>query len=375
MFDPNVCGYAIDSDDDSGTHSRQHGSGRASPGRGMTAARGARRGPARARLLAAVTLVALTAAGCGGHQSTLAPRSRPAKDISQLWWVMLVASAVIFAIVVMLVLLAIVRHRGQRGGPVNTRPAGTRLILWGGAVIPGIVLFVLFLATVETLEPTAAAKGRSGDLRIEVSGRQWFWDVDYPDQHFRTANEIHIPVGEAVSVGLRTDDVIHSFWVPQLNRKVDMIPGQTNHVVLEADRPGVFRGQCAEFCGLEHAHMAFYVVAQPRPQFEAWLANEERPAPQPATAHLEQGQQVLLGSACVYCHAIQGTNASGRVGPDLTHLASRRSIAAGTLPLNRGTLAGWILDPQHIKPGNYMPATNLDGPHLQALVDYLMSLR
>jgi cytochrome c oxidase subunit 2 len=176
-------------------------------------------------------------------------------------------------------------------------------------------------------------------------------------------------------VGLRTDDVIHSFWVPQLNRKVDMIPGQTNHVVLEADRAGVFRGQCAEFCGLQHAHMAFYVVAEPPAQFEAWLRRQEQPALQPANARLEQGQQVLLGSACVYCHAIQGTNASGRVGPDLTHLASRRSVAAGTLPLNRGTLAAWILDPQHVKPGNYMPATDLGGRDVQALIAYLMSLR
>jgi cytochrome c oxidase subunit 2 len=324
---------------------------------------------------ASALLLALVATSCGGHQSTLSPRSRPAKDISQLWWVMLVASAVIFAVVVMLVIVAIARHRGERGEPVSTRPAGTKLIVYGGAIIPAIVLFVLFLATVETLGPTAAAKGKSGDLRIEVTGRQWFWDVDYPDQHFRTANELHIPVGEAVSVGLRTDDVIHSFWVPQLNRKVDMIPGQTNHVVLEADRAGVFRGQCAEFCGLQHAHMAFYVVAQPRAQFEAWLAGQQRPAPQPANAQLEQGQQVLLGSACVYCHTIQGTNASGRVGPDLTHLASRQSIAAGTLPLNRGTLAGWILDPQHVKPGNYMPATDLTGPNVQALIAYLMSLR
>jgi cytochrome c oxidase subunit II len=333
------------------------------------------RTPGRSGTLALAGLLALVATSCGGDQSTLAPSSRPAKDISQLWWVMLVASAVIFAVVVMLVLVAIARQRGQRGEPVTRRAAGTRLIVYGGAVIPAIVLFVLFLATVETLGPTAAAKGRSGDLRVEVTGRQWFWDVDYPDQHVRTANELHIPVGEAVSVGLRTDDVIHSFWVPELNRKVDMIPGQTNHVVLEADRAGVFRGQCAEFCGLQHAHMAFFVVAEPRAEFNAWLARQRRPAPQPADAQLEQGQQVLLGSACVYCHTIQGTNASGRVGPDLTHLASRQSIAAGTLPLNRGTLAGWILDPQHVKPGNYMPATNLNGPDLQALVAYLMSLR
>jgi cytochrome c oxidase subunit II len=335
--------------------------------------RGARR--VRGSACLGALALSLVAASCGGSQSTLAPKSRPAKDIAQLWWVMLVASAVIFAIVVMLVLVAIVRNRGTRGEAVSMRPAGTRLIIYGGAVLPAIVLFVLFLATVETLGPTAAARGGHGDLKIEISGRQWFWDVDYVNQHFRTANELHIPVGEPVSVGLQTDDVIHSFWVPKLNRKVDMIPGQTNHVVLEADHAGVFRGQCAEFCGLQHAHMAFYVVAQPRAAFDAWLTQQERPAPQPATSELEEGQQVLLGSACVYCHTIGGTNASGKVGPDLTHLASRLSIAAGTLRMSRGNLAGWILDPQHVKPGNYMPATNLDGPHLQALIDYLASLR
>jgi len=314
-------------------------------------------------------------AGCGGDQSTLSPQSRSAKDISQLWWVMMVGSAIVFAVVVMLMLIAVVRNRGQRGEPVSRRRIGNRLVVVGGAVIPAAVLVVLFIATVQTLPPTAAARGGRGNLRIEVTGRQWFWDIDYPDQHFRTANEIHIPVGEPVSFGLRTDDVVHSFWVPRLNRKVDMIPGQTNHVLLEADAPGTYRGQCAEFCGVGHANMGFTVIAQTKASFAAWVADQERPASQPATADIEAGQQVLLGSSCVYCHTISGTNATGRVGPDLTHVGSRRMIAAATLLNGPGQLGGWILDPQHVKPGNRMPATNLSGPELQSLIAYLLSLK
>jgi cytochrome c oxidase subunit II len=288
---------------------------------------------------------------------------------------MMVGSAIIFAVVVMLMLIAVVRNRGQRGDAPSRRRVGSRLVVVAGAVIPAVVLTVLFVATVETLPPTAAARGGRGDLRIEVTGREWFWDVDYPDEHFRTANEIHIPVGEPVSFGLRTDDVIHSFWVPRLNRKVDMIPGETNHVVLEANAPGTYRGQCAEFCGVGHATMGFTVIAQSKAAFAAWLADQERPAAAPATADLEAGQQVLLGSSCVYCHTISGTNATGRVGPDLTHVGSRQMIAAATLLNGPGQLGGWILDPQHVKPGNRMPATNLTGPELQSLIAYLLSLK
>jgi cytochrome c oxidase subunit 2 len=289
--------------------------------------------------------------------------------------VILVGSAIVFAVVVMLVLVGIARNRGRRGEPVSRKPAGTRLVIVGGALVPAAVLTALFVATVQTLPPTAAARGGRGDLRIEVTGRQWFWDVDYPQQHFRTANEIHIPVGEPVSFGLRTDDVLHSFWVPRLNRKVDMIPGRTNHVVLEADRAGTYRGQCAEFCGVSHALMGFVVVAQSRRAFERWVADQQKPAPAPASATLVTGQQVLLGSSCVYCHTIAGTNATGRVGPDLTHVGSRRMLAAATIANGPGPLAGWILDPQHVKPGNHMPATNLTGPELQALIAYLLSLK
>jgi cytochrome c oxidase subunit 2 len=321
-------------------------------------------------LLIASAVTAL--AGCG-DQSTLSPNSDAARDISNLWWGMLIGSAVILAIVLLLLTLGLLRRRGTE--PAERRPVGggTWVVALGGLVVPVVVLVVLFIVTIGTL-PTTSAAGKDTSLTIDVTGRQWFWDVDYPDAHVRTANEIHIPVGTSVLVRVHSDDVIHSLWVPQLNRKIDVIPGRTNEVVWHADRTGTFRGQCAEFCGLQHAHMSLYVVVQPRAQFDTWLAAAAKPEPLPATAELERGQQVFLGSACEYCHTIAGTNATGTVGPDLTHLASRLSLAAGTIPNTEGYLAGWILDPQHIKPENKMPATALSGSELQVLLAYLESL-
>jgi len=311
-------------------------------------------------------------AGCG-DQSTLSPASHASHTISSLWWGMLIGSAVILAVVLSLLTLGLLRRRGIE--PDERRPVGggTWLVATGGLAVPLVVLVVLFIITIGAL-PTTSAAGKNTTLTIDVVGRQWFWDVDYPGSGVRTANEIHIPVGTSVLVRVRSADVIHSLWVPMLNRKIDVIPGRTNEVVWRADRTGTFRGQCAEFCGVEHAHMALYVVAEPRPSFDAWIAAQARPEPPPATPALERGQQIFLGSACEYCHTIAGTNASGTIGPDLTHLAIRLSLGAGTIPNSKGYLAGWILDPQHIKPGNRMPATALDGPELQSLLAYLESL-
>ena len=322
----------------------------------------------------AVLLLTLVAAGCGENdQSMLAPKSSASDQIARLWWVMLVASAVIFGVVLVLLFVAVLRRRGAE--PATTKGGGLWIPAIGGIAIPVVVLTALFALTLRTLPKTSPAAASATGLTIDVVGRQWFWDVSYPDKDVRTANELHIPVGVPVNVEVSSADVVHSFWVPELNRKIDMIPGQVNRVTLEADRAGVYRGQCAEFCGLQHAHMAFYVVAEPRAAFDAWLAREAKPAPAPATPELERGQQVLLGSACVYCHTIGGTNASGKIGPDLTHLASRQAIGAGVVPNTPGYLAGWILDPQHLKPGNKMPATALSGPELQDLLAYLRTLR
>lgn len=329
----------------------------------------------RAPVAASVSLLlALVVAGCSGEdQSTLSPKSNASHEIARLWWVMLIASAVIFGVVLVLIVVAVLRRRGPEA-PVR-RGGGLWIPAVGGIAAPIVILVALFALTLRTLPKTSPAAADDTGLTIQVTGRQWFWDVTYPASGVRTANELHIPVGVPVNVEVTSGDVVHSFWVPELNRKIDMIPGQTNRVTLEADTPGTFRGQCAEFCGLQHAHMAFYVVAQPRDDFDGWLARESKPAAAPATPELERGQQVLLGSACVYCHTIDGTNASGKIGPDLTHLASRRSLAAGLLPNSKGYLGGWILDPQHLKPGNKMPGTDLSGPELQDLLAYLESLK
>jgi cytochrome c oxidase subunit II len=324
---------------------------------------------------ALVTLVAGAAAGCGGNgQSALSPGGKDAKDITSLWWIMFIAAAVIFAVVLTLLLVAVLRRRGSQT-EAGRGWAGTWLPVVGGIAVPTLVLAALFALTLGTLSSTSPAQAGAAALTIHVTGRQWFWDVSYPSAHVRTANEIHLPVGEPVQVDLSSGDVIHSFWVPELNRKVDMIPGKTNTVTLEATHPGTFRGQCAEFCGLQHANMAFVVVAEEPERFHAWLQEQSMPARPPPTRALKSGQEVFLGSGCVYCHTIAGTNASGKVGPDLTHLASRSFIGAGVAPNSPGELAGWILDPQHLKPGNRMPGTDLSGPELQDLLDYLESLR
>jgi cytochrome c oxidase subunit 2 len=230
---------------------------------------------------------------------------------------------------------------------------------------------------VENAAATADLGGNAeANLDIEIIGHQWWWEVHYTNQDFDTANEIHIPVGQTVTLHVTTADVIHSFWVPELHGKMDLIPGQTNTFTIQADQAGVYRGQCAEFCGAQHAHMAFLVIAESAEDFQTWLDHQSQPGAEPEVGSLEQqGQQAFLGSACVYCHTIEGTNASGHVGPDLTHLASRRTIASGILPNTPGNLAGWIINSQTIKPGNHMPPMNLNGDQVQALLAYLATLK
>ncbi|MCC6829749.1 MAG: cytochrome c oxidase subunit II [Thermoleophilia bacterium] len=329
---------------------------------------------ARRALGAVLLITVLTVAGCGGDQSTLDPQGRGADRIATLWWVMLVGAAVVFAVVLLLMALAVLRRRDGAPRATVLRP-GPVMVGAGGILVPLVVLTALFVVTLRTLPGTSAsANGGDRDAAVVVEARQWFWNVDYPSAGIREANVIHIPVGRPVDVAVRSYDVVHSLWVPQLNRKVDAIPGTENHVTFQADRPGTFRGQCAEFCGVQHAHMALQVIAMPQAAYDRWRAGDRATPPvRPAAA--EAGEQVFMSSACVYCHRIEGTNASGNVGPDLTHLASRPTLAGGVVPNTPGYLAGWILDPQHLKPGTLMPGTDLSGPELQRLLAYLGTLR
>jgi cytochrome c oxidase subunit II len=310
-------------------------------------------------------------AGCGSSQSTLAPHSGPAGDIDTLWWVMFIGSAIVFGVVTVLLLVGALRRRGSRTPAQTDTPAARRLVLFGGALIPLVVLIALFAFVLNTLPSTSAAQARKGRLTIRVIGHQWFWEVRYPASGVVTANEIHIPVGVPVRIEARTADVIHSFWVPALNRKIDMIPGRDNELLLRADRAGTYRGQCAEFCGLEHALMAFSVVAESRGSFDAWLANQ-RGTPSGGS---DNGRSVFMTAGCAGCHTIRGTAAIGRVGPDLTHVGARATLAAGTIPNTPDELRRWIRDPQHAKPGNRMPALGLSDDQLDSVVAYLEGLK
>jgi cytochrome c oxidase subunit II len=293
----------------------------------------------------------------------------------------------IFVIVVGLALLSIGRrHRGIQQEPLEgshlpSARTETRLRTVVG-IATGLTVLILFGLTVVSVSVgkiVSASIAPTGSLMIEVTGTQWWWKVRYasddPSRTLQTANEIHIPVGQPVAIRGNSDDVIHSFWVPSLQGKRDLIPGRPTLEWLQADRPGEYRGQCAEFCGLQHAHMAFWVIAETPDQFSAWMDHQLRPAVEPSDDENKRGQEIFLKSACVLCHTIRGTDAGAQAGPDLTHFGSRKTIAAGTLSNTRGNLAGWIADPQNIKPGTHMATVPIQPAEMQPLIDYLESLK
>jgi cytochrome c oxidase subunit 2 len=331
----------------------------------------------RARLGLLIAAATLVAAGCGGKQSTLAPAGKPARDIATLWWWMLLAACVVFAGALAMIGLAWVRRR--RPGMPLLRGGGKRqfaLVVVFGIVIPLVTNVALFVvANFVVIQDTEAPAEASTPLTIEVTGRQWFWEVRYPGTPAVAANEIHIPVRTRVNVIATTGDVIHSFWVPRLNRKIDMIPGRRNRILLYADHPGLYRGQCAEFCGLQHAHMAMYVQAQEPADFRRWLRAEAAGARAPTTPAQQTGRRAFFRDHCADCHALRGTPARGDVGPDLTHVGSRTTIAALMLPMDAQGLATWLRDPQHVKPGNRMPNLGLSDADVKSLVAYLESLK
>ena len=345
-----------------------------------TGTAGAARFGAIRYLMRGMLLVFLLASGCAGVPatdipSTLDARGLAAANIAELWWILFgLGTAVFVAVTGLLLYIVLARRRRLDDDEVDLRPVNGRpWILWGGVIIPLVILLAAFFFNMRSLI-ALASPAPATPLTVEVIGHRWWWEVRYPDESIVTANEIRIPVGQPVQVNLTSLDVIHSFWVPQLGGKMDLNPGEVNSTWIQADERGVYRGLCAEFCGLQHARMHFLVVVDSEEAFNTWLARESQPAPEPTNELIHRGQQVFLGSACVYCHTVRGTNASGDLGPDLTHLNSRLSLAAGILENNPGNLAAWIVDPQHLKPGNLMPPTNLDGEELQALLAYLETL-
>lgn len=316
-----------------------------------------------------------------GLHSALDAAGPQAGRIEVLWWIFFWVCLAVFILVVTALLAAVLRRRGVDRRLLEEpegKERGLVRAVGGATAVSALVLIGLLIASVTTGRVVGSLAPPDA-LTLEVVGHQWWWEIIYEDpvpaRRFTTANEIHIPVGRPIRIKTRSSDVIHSFWVPNLHGKRDLIPGQPSETWLQADRAGVFSGPCAEYCGLQHANMALVVVAEPPAVFEAWRAAQLQPAPPPSTALQSRGQAVFLSLPCPTCHTIAGTDAGGRAGPDLTHLASRRTLAAGTFPNNRGHLAGWILDPQTQKPGNKMPAVALQSDDLQSLLAYLESLR
>lgn len=327
-------------------------------------------------LLARSTALAagmLLLAGCSGPQSALDPAGRGAERIADLFWVMTAGSVVVW-----LAVIALAVYVTRASPEAHSRRRTNLLIIGGGAVIPTVVLAGL-LGYGLALMPDLLAPAPEGSLRIVVSGEQWWWRVRYlrPDgEAVELANEIRLPVGEPVEFTLQSPDVIHSFWIPGLGGKMDMIPGRTTRLTLAPTRRGVFRGACAEYCGTSHALMAFDVVVLEKEDFARWLAHQAGPAQGSAEPHAVHGQDLFLANGCGACHTIRGTVADGVVGPDLTHVGSRLSLGAGLLPNELDAFVRWIAHTEEVKPGVHMPAFGmLPAEDLQALAVYLDGLQ
>jgi cytochrome c oxidase subunit 2 len=316
--------------------------------------------------------------------SALEAMGPQAADIVRLWRVFVLICSVVFGAILAVLLWILWRTpRANEGSPALVPdPAAPETRSHRNVVRAVMASTVLLLVLIVASVFTDRALGRIplGDaLTVEVTAHQWWWTVRYPQgppsDLAETANEIHIPVGRPVVVKLNSDDVIHSLWIPNLAGKKDLIPGRTAVMHLQADRPGVYRGQCAEFCGYQHALMGLLVVAHPPAEFESWLQAQRKPAAEPGEPRAQRGQQLFQSLSCAMCHTVQGTQAGGKRAPDLTHLASRRTLAAGTLPNTPEQLASWIADPQRFKPGTNMPATPMSAEDLQAIVAYLGTLK
>jgi cytochrome c oxidase subunit 2 len=339
---------------------------------------------------------------------SLDPQGPVAESMAELFWVMTGLGTAVFLAFLALLALGLARRRHAAAtadtddaaatadtddaaatadtddaaafpGPVEETERGAaqlvrRWIVVGGVVVPLLVIVVVFGATLRSMRaiPTDAP---SDALVVEVTANQFWWEIHYPEQDVTTANEMYVPVGRPIAIELTSTDVIHSFWVPALGGKRDALPDGINTLVIEADAPGEHATECAEFCGLQHAQMGLLVVAEPADAFEDWIDQQQQPAAEPVDAEAERGREVFLGSDCATCHAVRGTPAEVGEGPDLTHLASRRTLAADALPNTPENLADWVTDPQAIKPGVQMPAAELGDDELDALLTYLGGLR
>jgi cytochrome c oxidase subunit II len=332
------------------------------------------------RLPAVACLCALALVACTGVQSPLAATGDQARAIERVWTLMLWICGTTYVAVLIALGWGIWRRWKARtaANMAGEGVARDRLLSWALAAWVALVVGLLSWLVGASYLADRRLHGDRADLTVRITAKQWWWQVEYldpdPSRHFITANELRLPRDRNARIELESADVIHSFWVPTLSGKEDLIPGQHNAIVLTPRVTGRFRGQCAEFCGLQHAHMALDVVVEDQAAFEAWRERQLRPAMMPSKPAAIAGAQVFAQSACATCHTVRGTPAGGRSGPDLTHVATRYTLAAGALPMERGAMAAWIADPQHPKPGNQMPPVPLQPRQLADVVEYLMGL-
>ena len=335
------------------------------------------------RRLIVLSPLVLLLSGCATVQSTFNAEGPAAHRIAGLSWFMTILFLVVTVIMWALLAIAVAKRRGtlDEHAPVNAG-GGQGWIAIGGLAVPLVVLTVIFILGLRLLAafPIHGPHEHASKPDILIIGHQWWWEVQYLndslDKQFTTANEIHIPAHRAVTIELESHDVMHSFWVPSLHGKVDLIPGHPNFIRIEASRPGSFPGQCAEFCGAQHAHMRLLVVAQEPDEYEAWLEGQRKPAAEPVSQDAIAGEHTFLAGPCSMCHQVRGTLAGGRVAPDLTHIASRQLIAGNSFPNNDAYLEAWITHAQSLKPEAQMPnLTQFNGPQLRDLVAYLRQLQ
>ena len=337
------------------------------------------------RLVALLTaLLAHVPAFGARFQDVLAPAGPQAGHLHDLWLVMLCVCTAVFAAVLAAFFYALWRSppgdlkaAAERELPGPSRRSAARSVAF--AVTVSVLMLIFLIVASYATDRALARLPLENALRIEVTANQWWWDLRYQDavasRIFTTANELHIPVGRPIVLTLKSSDVIHSLWIPNLHGKRDLIPGHTTTLQLKADQPGTYRGQCAEFCGFQHAFMALLVIAEPPEQYEAWAERQRQPASAPTAAKAVQGERLFLTTTCAMCHAIQGTSAAARRAPDLTHVAGRQTLAAGRLANTAADLEHWISDPQQYKPGVNMPSHQFEPEDRQALVEYLRGLQ
>jgi len=310
--------------------------------------------------------------GCGRHSpSMLNTKGSEATTIAGLWWLMFGLGAAVYAVVGGLIIWAILR--GRRGGGGEGKVSDDAWIVWGGIAVPVVILGVLAVTTVQAT--AQLRKPEANAVRVQVVGKRWWWDVTYADARFTTANEIHLPAGRPVEIGLDSDNVIHSFWVPQLAGKVDLIPGQHNVLRFTPETPGTYEGRCAEFCGIEHARMGFVVVVQAPVDFDRWVARHQSAPTPPDAETAAQGEQTFMRMSCAGCHTVEGTQAAGKVGPNLTDFGGRGAIGANTISNTPSNLARWITNAQSVKPGSLMPPIPLSDTERNNVVSYLEGLK